>query len=89
MSEETQYLIDKIKMVVNRHGEFVLISTNYTVLIEYEMIGHLVEEDSHDIDELSQEQEGTNGYGMAEGLNKLMKNFDENSKVNEDESPSV
>jgi len=55
INEHTKYLIDKIKMVVNKNGEFVLISTNFTVLIEYEMLGNLVEEDSHDIDDLSQE----------------------------------
>lgn len=59
VNEHTQYLIDKIKMVMNKNGEFVLISTNFTVLIEYEMVGNLVEEDSHDIDELSQEDRET------------------------------
>lgn len=53
VNEHTQYLIDKIKMVLNKNGEFVLVSTNLTVLIEYEMVGQMVEEDSHEIDELS------------------------------------
>jgi hypothetical protein len=68
VSEHTQYLIDKIKMVLNKNGEFVLVSTNFTVLIEYEMVGNMVEEDSHDIDELSQED--NKPYYYADGQNK-------------------
>jgi len=37
-------------MVINNHNEPVLISTNLTVLIEYEMGGALIEEDSNEID---------------------------------------
>jgi hypothetical protein len=61
-------LIDKIKLVVNKKGEIVLISTSLTVMIEYNLF-RPDDEESYDVDslDLSQEQEE---YYYADGQNK-------------------
>ena len=68
VKEESNYLIDKIKLVINKKGEIVLISTSLTVMIEYNLF-RPEDEDSYDVDslELSQEQEE---YYYADGQNK-------------------
>lgn len=43
-----KYLIDKIKLIINKKGQIVLISTNLTVLIQYQMIRQ-ESEDSYDV----------------------------------------
>jgi hypothetical protein len=61
-------LIDKIKLVINKKGEIVLISTSLTVMIEYNLF-RPDDEESYDVDslDLSQEQEE---YYYADGQNK-------------------
>lgn len=58
-----KYLIDKIKLVINKKGEIVLISTHLTVLIQYQMI----REESEDSYDISQDEET---YYYADGQNK-------------------
>jgi hypothetical protein len=64
-----KYLIDKIKLVINKKGEIVLISTNLTVLIQYQMIRE-ESEDSYDSLDISQNENDDESYYYADGQNK-------------------
>ncbi len=44
-------MIDKIKLVINKKGEIVLISTSITVMIEYSLF-RPEDEESFDVDSL-------------------------------------
>jgi len=72
VEEGANYLIDKIKMVLNKKGEIVLISTSLTVLIQYSMF-KAEDEDSFDVESLELSQKYNNDedqYYYADGQNK-------------------
>ena len=69
VEEGANYLIDKIKMVINKKGEIVLISTSLTVMIQYSMF-KAEDEDSFDVESLELSQKYNNDedqYYYADG----------------------
>lgn len=49
------YLIDKIKLIINKKGEIILISTNLTVCLQSKMVKE-DDEDSFDVNSLELSQ---------------------------------
>lgn len=52
---DSSYLIDKIKLIINKKGEIILISTNLTVCLQSKMIKE-DDEDSFDVNSLELSQ---------------------------------
>ena len=66
LQQDSNYLIDKIKLVINKKGEIVLISTSLTVMIEYKLF-RPEDEESYDVDSLGLSQEDDEEYYYADG----------------------
>ena len=66
VEEGANYLIDKIKLILNKNGEIVLISTSLTVMIEYNM-SKAEDEDSMSVNSFDNSQKQDEEYYYQAG----------------------
>jgi hypothetical protein len=93
--EDAEYLIDKIQLAINKNGEFVLISTALTVLIEYRKLKQTEEDTQSFGSENSQEfpdddkNMNVDDYYYGDGQNKgekdAMQMHFENAAIKQEE----
>lgn len=69
LQEGASYLIDKIKLVLNKKGELILISTSLTVMIEYALF-KADDEDSMSVGSFEGADDAREEYYYADGQNK-------------------